>query len=259
VQHINLLDILNKDSFFIEILMTVNLAPSPGSSLKPEAQNVSALRQVLQTIDADSCPAFYNFHMHTVNSDGRSQSEKVMEQAIAIGLKGFAITDHHSTKGYEQAQIWLDNWKSNNSDKEIAAPILWTGAEINAELLNNDVHILAYAFDPEHSSLKPYLRGQSTEGTYCYSAARVIEAIQEAGGLAVLAHPCRYRSTADKLIPEAARFGIDGVETYYAYNNPNPWKPSPKQTILVKELAETYGLLGTCGTDSHGLSLLIRI
>ncbi|MCY7382639.1 MAG: PHP domain-containing protein, partial [Microcoleus sp. CAN_BIN18] len=77
--------------------MNVNLSPSRGSSLKPESQNVSALKQVLQKIDADSCPGSYNFHLHTVNSDGRSQSEKVMEQAIAIGLKGFAITDHHST------------------------------------------------------------------------------------------------------------------------------------------------------------------
>ena len=240
--------------------MTVNLAPFTSSSLKPEAQNSSALKQVFQAIDADSCPGSYNFHLHTVNSDGRSHSEKVMEQAIAIGLKGFAITDHHSTKGYEQAQAWLDNWKLNNLHTNIAAPTLWTGAEINAELLNNDVHILAYAFDPQHPSLKPYLRSdRGTEGTDDYPAAKVIEAIQEAGGLAVLAHPCRYRSTADKLIPEAARLGIDGVETYYAYNNPNPWKPSPKQTALVKDLAETHSLLGTCGTDSHGLSLLIRI
>ncbi|MEG4022729.1 PHP domain-containing protein [Microcoleus sp. S13C4] len=239
--------------------MAVNFAPSPASSLKPEAQNISALKQVFQTIDADSCPGSYNFHMHTVHSDGRLQPEKLMEQAIAGGLKGLAITDHHSTEGYVKAQIWLDNWKLNHPDKNSEAPSLWTGAEINAELLNNEVHILGYAFNPQHPSLKPYLQGKSTEGTYCYSAARVVEAIHEAGGLAVLAHPCRYRSSADKLIPEAASFGIDGVETYYAYSNPNPWKPSPKQTALVKNLAETYGLLGSCGTDSHGLSLLVRI
>ncbi|MEG3847848.1 PHP domain-containing protein [Microcoleus sp. herbarium19] len=240
--------------------MAVNLAFFADSSLKPEAQNSSALKQVFQTIEADSCPGSYNFHLHTVNSDGRSHSEKVMEQAIAIGLKGLAITDHHSTKGYEQAQIWLDNWKLNNPDSNTAAPTLWTGAEINAELFNNEVHILAYAFDPHHPSLRPYLRGdRGTIGSDNYPAANVIKAIHEAGGLAVLAHPCRYRSTADKLIPEAARLGIDGVETYYAYNNPNPWKPSPKQTALVKDLAETYSLFGTCGTDSHGLSLLVRI
>ena len=238
--------------------MNVNLAPSPTSSLKPAAQNVSALKQVFQTIDADSCPSSYNFHMHTVYSDGRLQPAELLSQAIALGLKGLAITDHHSTNGYAQAQIWLDNWKFNHPDNS-ATPSLWTGVEINAELLNNEVHILGYGFEPQHPSLQPYLRGRSTVGSDRYPAAKVIKAIQQAGGLAVLAHPCRYRSTADKLIPEAARFGIDGVETYYAYANPNPWKPSPKQTDLVKELVENYGLLGTCGTDSHGLSILVRV
>jgi predicted metal-dependent phosphoesterase TrpH len=239
--------------------MAINLDSPKSSSLKPEAQNISALKQVFQTIDAHSCPGSYNFHMHTVYSDGRLQPEALMEQAIARGLKGLAITDHHSTQGYVQAQLCLDNWKLNHPDKNSEAPTLWTGAEINAELLNNEVHILAYAFSPQHPSLQPYLQGKGTKGTAYYPAARVIEAIHEAGGLAVLAHPCRYRSTADQLIPEAARFGIDGVETYYAYGNPNPWKPTPKQTALVKDLAKTYGLLGTCGTDSHGLSILVRI
>ncbi|MGL5064354.1 MAG: PHP domain-containing protein [Microcoleus sp.] len=239
--------------------MKVNLAPSPASNLESEAQNISALKQVFQAIDARSCPDFYNFHLHTLSSDGRLQPEQLMEQAVAKGLKGLAITDHHSTKGYDRAQIWLDNWKLANPDKITVAPSLWTGVEISADLLKNEVHILGYSFDPEHPNLQPYLRGKSTEGTYFYAAARVIEAIHEAGGLAVLAHPCRYRLTAEKLIPEAVRFGIDGLETYYAYGNPNPWQASPKQTTLVKELAETYNLLVTCGTDSHGLSIQVRM
>jgi predicted metal-dependent phosphoesterase TrpH len=239
--------------------MKVNLAPSPASQLKPEAQNASALKEVFRAIKADSCPGSYNFHLHTVSSDGRLQPEQLMEQAVTAGLKGLAITDHHTTKGFDRAQIWLDNWKWQNPDRITTAPSLWTGIEISAELLKNDVHILAYAFDPEHLDLTPYLQGKETEGTEHYPAAKVIEVIHQAGGLAVLAHPCRYRSTADKLIPEAARLGIDGIETYYAYGNPNPWKPSPKQTDTVKELAATYGLLSTCGTDSHGLNLFVRI
>jgi hypothetical protein len=74
-----------------------------------------------------------------------------------------------------------------------------------------------------------------------------------------LAHPARYRISHDQLIPEAARLGIDGVETYYAYNNPQPWKPSPKQTQEIEQLSKTYSLLNTCGTDTHGLSLLQRL
>jgi hypothetical protein len=87
----------------------------------------------------------------------------------------------------------------------------------------------------------------------------VIVALHQAGGLAVLAHPERYRRSAAELIPVAAHLGIDGVETYYAYGNPEPWQPSPNQTQKVKQLSATYNLLNTCGTDTHGLNLLRRL
>jgi predicted metal-dependent phosphoesterase TrpH len=74
-----------------------------------------------------------------------------------------------------------------------------------------------------------------------------------------LAHPYRYRRPPEELIPAAADLGIDGIETYYAYNNPDPWKPSPVQTQQVKHLSEACGLLLTCGTDTHGLNLLQRL
>ncbi len=181
-----------------------------------------------------------------------------MEQAIAMGLQGLAITDHHSVGGYQVAKNWLENWKSKNPDKSWAAPTLWSGVEINARLLKTEVHILGYDFDPEHPSLEPYLTGISPIGED-YQGANVIAAIQKAGGLAVLAHPCRYRISAAKLIPEAHRLGIDGVETYYGYANSNPWCPSQKQTKQVKELGNRYGLLHSCGTDTHGNSILLRL
>jgi predicted metal-dependent phosphoesterase TrpH len=77
--------------------------------------------------------------------------------------------------------------------------------------------------------------------------------------LAVLAHPFRYWLPAEVLVPAAAALGIDGLEVYYAYKNPEPWSPSPEETAIGEELAQTYGLLKTCGTDSHGSSILRRI
>ena len=237
--------------------MTVNFAPAL-SLENPVTPTMLALKEVFQSIDADSCPGSYNFHLHTVYSDGQLRPEALMESAIAIGLKGLAITDHHSINGFFQAQIWLDHWKLNNSDSKLTLPTLWSGIEINANLLNIEVHILGYAFDPTDSSLQPYLHGKGAVGD-AYLAENVINAIHQAGGLAVLAHPCRYRISANKLVPEAASFGIDGVETFYAYANPNPWCPSPKQTLIVQELAADWGLFNTCGTDTHGLNLLQRL
>uniref|UniRef100_UPI0025B2D8A5 PHP domain-containing protein n=1 Tax=Trichocoleus desertorum TaxID=1481672 RepID=UPI0025B2D8A5 len=243
--------------------MAVN--PAPVAVSRPAAQNMPALRRVLATIRADSCPRSFNFHMHTVHSDGQLQPEDLIEQAIAIGLKGLAITDHHSVSGYRAAQQYLDDWKWRSSSVRGAStnacqsvPYLWTGVEINANLLGIEVHILGYAFDPTHPCLQPYLQHRAVQGN-AYQAANAIGAIQKAGGLAVLAHPARYRRSPVELIQAAVHLGIDGVEAYYAYNNPNPWKPSPDQTQQVQTLADSYKLLRTCGTDTHGLNLLQRL
>ncbi len=214
------------------------------------------LKQVFQHIDAQSCPQLFNFHMHTVHSDGRLEPSELMSQAIAIGLKGLAITDHHSIDGYQAAHSCLEAWKCSNPNTH--TPYLWSGAEINANLLDTEVHILAYAFESEHPSMKPYLQKIPAVGKP-YQANNVIRAIQEAGGLAVLAHPARYKRSHFDLIPAAVDNGIDGVETFYAYNNPKPWKPSIVETEEVQQLAEKFNLFNTCGTDTHGVNLLQRL
>lgn len=238
--------------------MPVNIQTSNSAQLANA--EILGLKEVFKTINAESCPRYFNFHMHTICSDGRLKPEELIEQAIAIGLKGLAITDHHTVGGYEVAKSCLDDRKQQwyPDDSHNGLPQLWTGVEITSNLLGTEVHILGYAFDPEHPCMLTYLLGQSPLDAEA-QAANVIAAIHQAGGLAVLAHPARYRLKAAQLIPEAARLGIDGVETYYAYTNPNPWRPSPEQTQQVQQLSATYGLLNTCGTDTHGLNLLQRL
>lgn len=224
---------------------------------KPAAQDVEALRRVFETIHAESCPSRFNFHMHTVHSDGQLQPEALIQQAIAIGLQGLAITDHHTTVGYQVAQQWLADWQQQHLHQP--APHLWTGVEITAGLLGTEVHILGYAFDPAHAAMTPYLLKHEATEPHDYRAEQVIAAIQTAGGLAVLAHPVRYRRSPEQLIEAAAAIGINGVETYYAYDNPNPWRSSPQQTGRVQELSRSHHLLNSCGTDTHGRNLLQRL
>lgn len=220
------------------------------------AQDRQALGQVWQNIQPDSCPYSYNFHMHTICSDGQLKPEELIQQAVKIGLKGLAITDHHSVNGYQVAQSWLEELQRSSPSTPV--PHLWTGMEITADLSGAEVHILGYAFDPKHPAMQPYLQGKEPQQDDALAAA-AIAALHQAGGLAVLAHPERYRRPAKELIPLAADLGIDGVETYYAYGNPDPWQPSPTQTQQVKQLSEAYNLFNTCGTDTHGLNLLRRI
>lgn len=216
----------------------------------------ASLREVFQSLGPDSCPFHYNFHFHTTHSDGRLSPNDVLEQAIAIGLRGLAVSDHHSVGGYWALKRLLAARQA--SQPQTRLPRLWSGVEITATLLEGTVHILGYAFDAMAPCLAPYLTGQEPTGD-SQSAARVIEAIHQAGGLAVLAHPMRYRQSVQDLIPAAVELGIDGVETYYAYGNPMPWQTSPEQTAQVKQLSDRFGLLNTCGTDTHGPNLLQRL
>ncbi len=222
--------------------MPVSLQGSPW-----RVASLAELRRVLQGIGPLSCPLHYNFHLHTRCSDGQMDPVELAEQARRHGLSGLAITDHHTLKGYEQARAHLDRPED---------PILWPGIEITANLLGCEVHILGYGFDPAAAVLAPYIQGEPVPGL---AAAEAIGAIQAAGGLAVLAHPFRYWLPAEVIVPAAAALGIDGLEVYYAYKNPEPWAPSPEETAMGEKLAETYGLLKTCGTDSHGPSILRRI
>jgi len=228
-------------------------------------QHADTLRSIFKQVDETSCPRGYNFHMHTVCSDGRLTPAALMEQALSLGLQEFAITDHHNVKGFYQAKQWLEDWQWRHPARISGGgrhcnpiPRLWVGAEITALLARTDVHILGYAFDPTHKAMKPYLQGQAPRGNYRESQ-RVIQAIQKAGGIAVLAHPARYRRSAAELVQVAVEEGIDGVEAYYAYDNPSQWRPCPKQTPKIQALAMEYQLLTTCGTDTHGLNLTRRL
>jgi predicted metal-dependent phosphoesterase TrpH len=220
-------------------------------------ETVTSLKSVFQSITPDCCPLTYNFHLHTICSDGQMRPGALIQQAISHELKGLAITDHHTVAGYLEAKRWLDRWNSQ-AMPDHQSPYLWSGVEITASVSETEVHILGYGFDPDRPAIAPYLSGHSPKGELS-NAARVIRAIQEAGGLAVLAHPVRYKKSPEDLIPAVARLGIDGVEAYYCYGNLDPWQPSPDRTQLVLKLSQAYGLLNTCGTDSHGLSILKRV
>jgi hypothetical protein len=226
------------------------------------------LQRIFHTVSAVSCPYTYNFHMHTNCSDGKLTPPELMQQAIDIGLRAFAITDHHTLAGYYQAKSWFEDWQwrhprslrgsHNSNGGRSSAPRLFPGVEITASMAGTEVHILGYGFAPKHDAIEPYLHHTAPTGR-AMAASTVVRAIQTAGGLAVLAHPARYRVSVDVLIPEAQKLGFDGVEAYYAYGNPKQWQPCAEQTPRIEALAERHRLLTTCGTDTHGSSLLRRI
>lgn len=217
--------------------------------LRPEARS-HPLASVLAGVGPQSCPGQLNFHCHTTSSDGSLTPEALAEQALAIGLEHLAVTDHHSLGSYTPVQRHLEGAAASGRP----VPRLWRGVEISALLDGCLVHVLALGFAAEHPSLEPYLQGHSQVGP-ALRADAVVPAIRAAGGLALLAHPGRYRLPHARLIAAAAELGFDGAEAWYDYDMNDRWQP----TALVCEAIATdladRGLLMSCGTDTHGLAL----
>lgn len=78
-----------------------------------------------------------------------------------------------------------------------------------------------------------------------YTPEEAIALIHDAGGIAVLAHPCHIRGNPHPLVARLARAGLDGLEAYYPASTPG-------QTALYCSLAAQFGLLVSTGSDFHG-------
>ncbi|MGN0350940.1 MAG: PHP domain-containing protein [Roseburia sp.] len=73
---------------------------------------------------------------------------------------------------------------------------------------------------------------------------KAVEAIKEAGGIAVLAHSGQQQNF--ELIPGLVQHGLDGLELNHHAN-------SDQDKKRIREYAEQYHLLLTGGSDCHGL------
>ena len=76
-------------------------------------------------------------------------------------------------------------------------------------------------------------------------AATTIELIHAAGGAAVLAHPGLYH--ADRLIPELAAAGLDGLECWHT-------RHAADASASYARVAAELGLVATGGSDCHGMA-----
>ena len=77
------------------------------------------------------------------------------------------------------------------------------------------------------------------------SAARALELIHAAGGVAVMAHPGLNHD--DRMVARLARMGVDGLECHHP-------KHTPAAVARYEEMARELGLVVTGGSDCHGMS-----
>ena len=210
------------------------------------------LIELTSKIDKYSCPHIINFHCHTTFSDGSMSPEDLLDQAFHNKLKFLSITDHHSIKAHKYIS-------DNNLLKKYPRDSikLVSGIEINCLLKGCLVHVLGLGINIQSQFLSPYILGESPIGNDLQIKS-VTKAIKLAGGLSFLAHPARYRIPFNILIPEAFRNNVDGIEVWYDYNLNQIWQASSFVCGEINKLTEKYSMLKSCGTDTHGYSLLGR-
>ena len=209
------------------------------------------LFKVLKTVNKNSCPGIINLHTHTTFSDGSLQPIELIKQAMDLGVKHIAVTDHHSVKAHDIINNWLS---TNNKSKNIN---LWSGIEISCLLKGCLVHVLGLGFNTKSNFISKYTSGLSVKGNDL-KAENVVNSIHNANGFCILAHPLRYKLNYVQLIEEAKRLNFDGIEVWYNYERTKIWKPTTFACDQIFNLVSDLDMLITCGTDTHGKSLMRR-
>lgn len=182
-----------------------------------------------------------NLHIHSTYSDGEATFKEIETQA-SEKYKYFAITDHNTVQGH------IDNPQSS------AIPAV----EFDVWYKYIFLHLLAYGIDVKNEKMQKFYakdkHGTEADIVRIFAKRNIkelIEAIHNAGGIAVLAHPaCCWAISMDKFVKDLKALGLDGIEVYYPYPR---WRKYLKfsNPNNIEEIADKYNLIKTGGTDCH--------
>lgn len=186
-----------------------------------------------------------NLHIHSTYSDGNTDFDELVEQAEKKNMKYIAITDHNCVLGHK-----------NTKYKDSA--ILIKGVEFDCIYKMSLLHILGYGIDIKNEKINALCAKSEIEQKNdlirllkSRHPKKVIDAIHDAGGIAVLAHPCCCNVfNLDDFVKKLKNLGIDGIETYYPYDRFRGIIKFSSRKLPFK-LAKKYNLIQTGGTDEH--------
>ena len=186
-----------------------------------------------------------NLHIHSNFSDGKSDFDELILQAKKLNMKYISITDHNCIKGYEQSKYKDDS-------------ILIKGVEFDCFYKMSLLHILGYGIDVNNEELKKLCAKNELEQNNVIirlfksrHPKKVIKAIHNAGGIAVLAHPCCCNVLFLKdFVKRLKNYGLDGIEVYYPYDRFRGIIKFSSRTYPFK-IAKELNLIETGGSDEH--------
>lgn len=158
-------------------------------------------------------------HQHTTRSDAIASPEEVARLYREHGYDAVALTDH---------------WVWGEAD-EIEGMQILPGCEYHTgsshAVQNGICHIVALCCERDPGMTRAVLETVTPQ--------ELIDAIHEAGGLAILAHPAWSMNTPEMI---SRLRGVDAVEIYNTTSRCGNNR-RPDSSILVDELAAHYGIL----------------
>lgn len=203
-------------------------------------------KELIKSFTKEDYEHSVNLHLHSKFSDGREEATELVAQAKTKGLKYISICDHNTLDAYLKTAIL---------NEEMIIPSI----EFDCWYSTVFLHILGYGVDINNEKLKKLCakskRETEADWVRIFSLRhpkKVIEAIHDAGGLAILAHPaCCLTFSLDRLVKKLVKIGMDGLEVYYPYPRHRGIVKFHKAET-VEKIADKYNLIKTGGTDEHG-------
>lgn len=199
------------------------------------------IKELFKTFKEEDFYSKINLHIHSNVSDGIADFDSLIEEAKKMNMKYISITDHNSLEGYKKTKYKNDDF-------------LIKGVEFDCFYKMSLLHILGYGIDVENKELNSLCSNEQNDLIRLLKSRhpkKVIQAIHNANGVAIMAHPCCCNVfNLENYVKKLISFGLDGIEVYYPYDRlRGVVKFTSRQ--LPHKLADKYNLLKTGGTDEH--------
>lgn len=95
-----------------------------------------------------------DLHVHSTKSDGSFTPTELVDYALEKGLSAFALTDHDTTEGLDEAIDYAHKLAAANPQKEIE---VIPGIEFSTEYMGKDIHIVGLYIDYKSEYFKKYI------------------------------------------------------------------------------------------------------
>lgn len=104
-----------------------------------------------------------DLHVHSTKSDGTYTPSELVAYAMEKGLTAFALTDHDTADGLQEAREYADSLRkkevaSGNVSSHPAVPEVIPGIELSTEYQGRDIHIVGLYINPENPTFQKYLQ-----------------------------------------------------------------------------------------------------